>query len=203
MYLFLYNYKSGSKWSPPNSSVYFDFPVLDDITTDYQYHYLGYNSDSGHYLHKIARVAIDDDLVRNSILQIDDDYKALQFRMSHDNFLIGDEIQLAEIYDNPNFDLILADCPIIKSYVDRGATKREDSKYVTKVANAVGEVARNVKRLNGALGDDFEDKFSDLANICQTRISEYKENNKKSANALIKERKVIRTRLAMFKAKEL
>jgi hypothetical protein len=204
-YLFLYEFKSGVKWGPSQGVSDFDFKVLDNITVNYEYHALGFYSkpDDGHYLHKIAKVALDHELLRCGILQIDDDFKALTFRMRHEEFLIGQGVKLTEVYDNPDFEQILKDCPIITQYVDRSATKKEDSKYVTKVANAVAEVAYNVRLLNGALGDDFEEQFKDLAALCGEQIAEYKENIKNNASNLTKERKLIRKRLAAFKAKEL
>jgi hypothetical protein len=146
---------------------------------------------------------LDHELLRCGILQIDDDFKALTFRMRHDEFLTGDGIKLTEVYANPDFEQILEGCPIIAEYANRSATKKQDSKYVTKVANAVAEVAYNVRMLNGALGDDFEEQFAELAVLCDARITEYKENIKNSAGNLTKERKLIRKRLAAFKAKEL
>jgi hypothetical protein len=206
MYLFLYDYKNGSKWCPPDlGGEIFDFKLLDRITTDYQYHFIDFNTKPGvgHCLHHIAKVAIDEDLMRCGILQIDDDFKAMELRLQHDNFLISNSIRLKEVYDNPNFEELLLDCPIIQKYVDRGTTKLRDSKYVTKVANSIAELAYNVKLMNGVLGDDFQEQFTSLAKVCKDRITEYKENNKNDAANLVKERKLIRKRLAVFKAKDL
>lgn len=205
-YLFLYNHKSGSKWGPSDSPSYFNFEMLDQITVNYEYHYLSYHNvdtpGAGHYLHHIARVALDNDLLACGILAVDDDYEAMTLRFQHDNFMVND-LNLIAVYENPNFEEILADCPIVKSYADRGATRKADSKYVTKVANAVHEVAFSVSKLNGALGDDFEEQFGELAYLCNSRIAEYKETSRKNSAALTKERKLIRKRLEVFKAKDL
>lgn len=178
--------------------------MLNTITVNYDYHHISYYKKSEHYLHAIANIALDYELQSCGILQIDDDFKALELRMRHDEFLVdSDKVNLYDVYENPNFEEILDGCPILKTYADRGATKSGDTKYVTKVANAVAEVARNVRLLNGALGDDFETQFGDLAYLCNTRIAEYKETNRKNAAALVKERKVMRRRLLAFRAKEL
>jgi hypothetical protein len=202
-YLFLYQYTDGTKWGPSESISHFNFKIIDEITTNAEYHYNSYYTKSKHYLHAIANVALDYDLQGCGILEIEDDIDALTLRIRHDEFLIGDKVKLSYVYANPDFDEILDGCPLLKAYADRGATKRSDTKYVTKVANAVEDVARSVRGLNGALGDDFEKKFGELATLCDTRIAEYKTTNKNNASALLKERKLMRKRLTAFSAKEL
>jgi hypothetical protein len=191
----------------------FDYNVLESVTSDYKFHegkvsYYNNIGDDNHIIHKIAQASNDKTMLCTGILEVFDDYEAVMFKMQHNEFLNPDaaskyyRIELEGVYANIDFDTLLAGCPLVTEYVNRATTRRTDSKYVTKMAKSIYEMSQSIDKLNGALGDDFEEKMKELGLLANTRIEEYRINVKKTASKLAKERATIRGRMAQFLAKE-
>jgi hypothetical protein len=209
-YIFIYQYEGRySRSGLTGKESWFDYDALNQITEKYVGHpglryYSRVEHDDAHIIHKIGRAVNDDELLYSFILKVEDDFEAMQFRLAHDNFFKpnGASVKMIGPYINIDFDELLNDCPLVKDYVERGTTRKVDTKYVTKVAGAIYDLGRNIGNLNGALGEDVEQQMREVADLANQRVAEYREHNRKTSATLAKERSKIRKKLAKYLAKD-